>query len=181
MRDYPAIGRERPSGAARPTRRRLVGISACLVALSFAPSAFGQPNGPVDRLVLDDAVPFEARALWLLASAVALVVLVVTLYALRRPQRAGKLIFLDGPRKGETVLLSRRLLSIGALPDNDIVVPSQTVSRYHAQIHWRGREVEIRDVGSSNGTFVNGAGIHLCPLEPGDKLRIGDVELVYER
>ena len=91
------------------------------------------------------------------------------------------MIFLEGPRKGETILLGRPQLSIGALPDNDIVVPSPAVSRYHAQIHCRGRHVEIKDVGSSNGTFVNGTAVRSCPLEPGDRLRIGDVDLVYER
>lgn len=99
----------------------------------------------------------------------------------RRPTSAGRLIFLEGPRKGESVMLAKPQLSIGALPDNDIVVPSPAVSRYHAQLHCRGRNVEIKDVGSSNGTYVNGTHVRSCPLEPGDRVRIGDVDLVYER
>ena len=119
-------------------------------------------------------------AIWVALGALAAVAGVAGLY-LRRPTSAGKLIFLEGPRKGETVMLGKPQLSIGALADNDIVVPSAAVSRYHAQLQCRGRYVEIKDVGSSNGTFVNGTNVRSCPLEPGDTVRIGDVDLVYER
>ena len=118
--------------------------------------------------------------LWIVAAAMLGAVATAFLYR-RRPTSAGRLIFLEGPRKGESVMLGKPQLSIGALPDNDIVVPSPAVSRYHAQIHCRGRNVEIKDVGSSNGTYVNGAHVRTCPLEPGDRVRIGDVDLVYER
>jgi hypothetical protein len=117
---------------------------------------------------------------WAVVGALVLVVAGGSLYA-RRPTTAGRLIFLEGPRKGESVMLSRPQLRIGALPDNDIVVPSAAVSRYHAQLQCRGRFVEIKDVGSSNGTFVNGTNVRSCPLEPGDTVRIGDTDLVYER
>lgn len=118
--------------------------------------------------------------LGVVAGALAMVVAIGLFYT-RRPRPAGRLIFLEGPRKGEAVALSRPQLSIGALPDNDIVVPSAAVSRYHAQLQCRGRYVEIKDVGSSNGTFVNGTNVRNCPLEPGDRIRIGDIDLVYER
>ena len=117
--------------------------------------------------------------IWVIVGAL-LVVAGGSVYA-RRPSTAGRLIFLDGSRKGESVMLSKPQLRIGALPDNDIVVPSAAVSRYHAQLQCRGRFVEIKDVGSSNGTFVNGASVRSCPLEPGDTVRIGDIDLVYER
>jgi hypothetical protein len=117
---------------------------------------------------------------WMIAAA-ALVLVIGGVAFARRPTRAGRLIFLEGPRKGESVLLAKPQLSIGALPDNDIVVPSAAVSRYHAQLQCRGRNVEIKDVGSSNGTFVNGTNVRSCPLEPGDRVRIGDIDLVYER
>ena len=117
---------------------------------------------------------------WIVAAALLIVVTIVALY-MRRPPSTGRLIFLEGPRKGETVMLGKPQLSIGALADNDIVVPSAAVSRYHAQLQCRGRYVEIKDVGSSNGTFVNGTNVRSCPLEPGDTVRIGDVDLVYER
>jgi hypothetical protein len=122
----------------------------------------------------------SSGTIWIVIGALVAVVAIGTLYV-RRPSPAGRLIFLEGPRKGESVILSKPQLSIGALPDNDIVVPSPAVSRYHAQLQCRGRFVEIKDVGSSNGTFVNGTSVRSCPLEPGDTVRIGDIDLVYER
>jgi Mg-chelatase subunit ChlD len=119
-------------------------------------------------------------AIWIAGGALAIAGAIGVFY-LRRPPSAGRLIFLEGPRKGETILLGKPRLTIGALADNDIVVPSAAVSRYHAQLQCRGRHVEIKDVGSSNGTFVNGTHVRSCPLEPGDTVRIGDVDLVYER
>ncbi len=120
------------------------------------------------------------QAIWLVLLLLVVVAGAGALYA-RRPSTAGRLIFLEGARKGESVTLAKPQLSIGALPDNDIVVPSAAVSRYHAQLQCRGRHVEIKDVGSSNGTFVNGTNVRSCPLEPGDRIRIGDIDLVYER
>ncbi len=119
--------------------------------------------------------------LWVVAGALLAALVAGGVLWARRPAHAGRLIFLEGPRKGEGIPLVKPQLSIGALPDNDIVVPSAAVSRYHAQLQCRGRHVEIKDVGSSNGTFVNGTQVRSCPLEPGDRIRIGDIDLVYER
>jgi pSer/pThr/pTyr-binding forkhead associated (FHA) protein len=69
---------------------------------------------------------------------------------------------------------------IGALEDNDIVLPSTTVSRYHAEIVARGRQVQISDLRSKNGTRVNGQPIQQSPLAPGDRISIADIELVYD-
>ena len=43
------------------------------------------------------------------------------------------------------------------------------------------RRVLVMDVGSANGTFVNGTAVKQCALEPGDLIRIGDVGLAYDR
>ena len=45
----------------------------------------------------------------------------------------------------------------------------------------RGKRVEIQDLHSTNGTLVNGSSVRTSPLQPGDKIRIGRVELVFER
>ncbi len=98
-----------------------------------------------------------------------------------RGRSPGKLVFVGGVRAGERVGLHSRKTRIGALPDNEVVIPSETVSRYHAAIHRKGRELEIEDLNSSNGTFVNGTPVRTSRLRPGDKIRIADVDLVYER
>lgn len=54
----------------------------------------------------------------------------------------------------------------------------QFVSRNHASVQRRGDGVEIADLGSANGTYVNGARVHApAPMRNGDVLRIGQVEL----
>jgi pSer/pThr/pTyr-binding forkhead associated (FHA) protein len=62
-----------------------------------------------------------------------------------------------------------------------VVTSSETISRYHAAIHRKGREVEIEELNSRNGTFVNDSAIRTIPLQPGDEIRLADVDLVYEQ
>ncbi len=97
----------------------------------------------------------------------------------RRP--AGRLVFVAGPRAGEGIALRPGRIRIGSLPDNDLAIPSSTVSRYHAEIHVSGRRVSIEDLRSSNGTQVNGTVVQMSPLNPGDRIKIADIDLVYER
>ncbi len=87
--------------------------------------------------------------------------------------------FQSGPQAGERVPLRRRVVRIGALPDNDVVIDQPGVSRYHATLYRRGGRVLIEDRNSTNRTFVNGYEIESQPLRSGDKIRIAGVELVY--
>ncbi len=119
---------------------------------------------------------------WLAAGA-AVLVLAIAAFALPRLRSAGRLVFVDGPRNGEVHALRRGRLRIGAIDANDIVIPSMAVSRYHAELHVTGRKVEIVDLHSANGTHINGNRVERAALtlRPGDRIRIADVELVYER
>ena len=99
-----------------------------------------------------------------------------------RGRPAGRLVFSPPLPDGEIFVLKQRRTSIGSLPENDIVIPNSAVSKYHAVIHRRGDQLEIEDLGSTNGTFVNGSRFRqTSPLLPGDRIRIADVELVYQR
>jgi hypothetical protein len=111
-----------------------------------------------------------------LAALVALLAILLT-----RGRSAGRLVFVGGPRAGEVVPLKGAKTRIGALPDNEVVIPTDTISRYHAAIHVKGRRAEIEDLNSRNGTFLNGTAIRTAPLQSGDKIRLADVDLVYER
>ncbi|MEM0925728.1 MAG: SpoIIE family protein phosphatase [Planctomycetota bacterium] len=76
--------------------------------------------------------------------------------------------------------LNREEMSIGRHPDCDIVVDVGAVSRFHAKVVCEGDQFQVVDLGSRNGTFVNGqmiAGQHL--LREGDRIRISDIELVF--
>ena len=69
---------------------------------------------------------------------------------------------------------------IGRAPDCQMVIPSAAVSRRHARVRRREREVMIEDLGSSNGTFVNGEKISAAKaLKDGDRISFGTVELIF--
>ncbi len=71
------------------------------------------------------------------------------------------------------------VLSIGRASHCDIVVHDHRVSRHHSDIRWNGRQWEVVDRGSTNGTFVNGIQIYAPQvLRFGDRLTIGDTTMV---
>jgi ABC-type multidrug transport system ATPase subunit len=70
----------------------------------------------------------------------------------------------------------RDVMTIGRDASNDLVLDNPTVSRFHAQIERVGQRYRVRDLRSSNGTFVNGQPIEgEVWLKPGDAVRIGRV------
>ncbi len=67
---------------------------------------------------------------------------------------------------------------IGRSPGSDIRVKSDAVSRNHAVLtRYDDGSWTVTDTGSQNGTFVNGEKVKICPLEPGDVIRVGNVDL----
>ena len=78
------------------------------------------------------------------------------------------------------------LITLGRAPDNDVVVPDVSISRFHAFVKQGadGRWL-MQDAGSTNGTTVNGHSVprqgHGPPVElsPGDDVRLGQVELTF--
>ena len=70
---------------------------------------------------------------------------------------------------------------IGRNEDNEVVLDSPRVSRYHARVSWNGAVYRIEDIGSKNGTRLNGALIEApTALKDSDMIQIGDVVLVFE-
>ncbi len=87
---------------------------------------------------------------------------------------------LTGSITGKTFALSGTM-TVGRVAGTDITVDDDSVSRKHAEVEVRGRDVVVRDLGSANGTTVNGAPIsEETPLSPGDILQFGVVELMFE-
>jgi LSD1 subclass zinc finger protein len=84
---------------------------------------------------------------------------------------------LTGLTHPEAIELSSGLLSIGRNPTNDIRVHDATVSSFHCELIVTEESVLVRDLNSTNGTFINGQPVQEAVLEPGQILRLGNAEL----
>ena len=70
--------------------------------------------------------------------------------------------------------------TIGRAPGAEFVVDAPLVSRLHCRVTAGDDTVEVVDLSSTNGTFVNGKRIKRADLKSGDRLRVGRVELRIE-
>ena len=85
-----------------------------------------------------------------------------------------------GGRAGEHFIPQGDRTTIGRSPDNDIFLDDVTVSRKHAVVLQSGGELQIEDLGSLNGTFVNRRRIDVATrLESGDEVQIGKYRLSF--
>jgi len=71
----------------------------------------------------------------------------------------------------------RRPLTLGVAQDCDVILSDPTVSRHHCRVEYRDDLLFVRDLGSTNGTFVNGVQVLEALLTPGVRLRLGNTEL----
>jgi hypothetical protein len=91
-----------------------------------------------------------------------------------------QLIVLDGDGKPiERISLTREPIVIGRLSTNDVVLSDANVSRRHAEMRREGGSWTIRDLGSTNGTVVNGKLASQHTLNDGDKIAFGTSELIF--
>ncbi|MGD0252188.1 MAG: FHA domain-containing protein [Verrucomicrobiota bacterium] len=67
--------------------------------------------------------------------------------------------------------------TIGRVEDNLFQIAEPSVSSHHCEVLLRGNDVVIKDLDSTNGTFINGEKIAERVLQPGQTLRLGNVEL----
>ena len=88
-----------------------------------------------------------------------------------------RLVFLSAGLNGRTYDLKVEKTTVGRVSDNAFEIPEASVSSHHAEIILRGDDVVIRDLDSTNGTFINGEKITEAPLKPGQTLRFGTIEL----
>ena len=83
--------------------------------------------------------------------------------------------FLTGPKKGKEVILQPGLVIIGRDEDCQISLASNSVSKKHAELKITQDTVIIKDLGSSNGTFLGGKQIRKQELRSGDRVFLSDV------
>jgi hypothetical protein len=94
-----------------------------------------------------------------------------------------KLIVVGGKATKATVPLKKLPTVIGRSPEADLTVGHATISRRHAELFETAGTLMIRDLGSLNGTMVDGQRIKEAPLLPGAKFTIGPLtfQVHYER
>ena len=86
------------------------------------------------------------------------------------------LVLLDTERAGTVYPLATEDLRVGKAPDNDVVIDHPTVSRNHLVVRRQGDRFLVQDLGSTNGTFLDGAQVREAYLRPGALLEVGDVQ-----
>src|SRR5262245_25383522 len=81
---------------------------------------------------------------------------------------------------GRRIPVGEDPISIGRLPECDIILSDPNVSRRHAEVRRRGNDFVVVDLGSTNGTKVNGAGVRERRLNDGDDIGLGGTVIRFE-
>ena len=86
-----------------------------------------------------------------------------------------------GPQAGLTYVLGPGETLVGRGGDCDIFLGDVTVSRHHAKLSVEDDALSIEDLGSTNGTYVNGSRADASDLDAGDELIVGKFHLIVAR
>jgi hypothetical protein len=122
---------------------------------------------------------WQSPLLWL--SLLAVLLLAGTAFVLLQRRQLGLLVHDGDEDDGVWYEVFAYPVTVGGAEGNDIVLADSQVSRNHAVLERRGRVVELADLNSENGTFVNGERIVRRALADGDRLSLGPaVHLIYE-
>ena len=84
----------------------------------------------------------------------------------------------DGTEK--SLEFGSKPLIIGRLPESEISVRDAFISRVHCHVSYGNNQFTLKDLGSTNGTYRNGARVFECTLSTGDKIQLGNTTLVFE-
>jgi len=91
--------------------------------------------------------------------------------------RGGSVAIRTGFYEGFEMALDRDWFVIGRGRTADMVVAEATISRAHAAVGYDAQGFYVQDLGSTNGTLVNGARVERQKLKPGDEIQIGRLVL----
>lgn len=100
--------------------------------------------------------------------------------SMRAPDPVNDPAHLTGP-SGERISLDSEIAVIGRVPDCDVVASDPNVSRRHAEIRRDDTGFTVTDLGSTNGTTVNGRPVATSRLEDGDRVGVGSTIFVFRR
>lgn len=88
-----------------------------------------------------------------------------------------RLVVLSEELKGTSHELKVDRTTIGRVEDNTFQIPEASISSHHCEILRKGDDVVVKDLDSTNGSFINGEKITESLLKPGQTLRLGQIEL----
>jgi len=92
-----------------------------------------------------------------------------------------RLTILEGPHSGEVFLLgAEERAVVGRAPDCQFTIQDPSLSRRHIELFWARTSCRLIDLGSTNGTLVNGAPVRETTLRSEDRIRAGDILLRVE-
>ncbi|HSJ50139.1 MAG TPA: DUF3662 and FHA domain-containing protein [Actinomycetota bacterium] len=91
------------------------------------------------------------------------------------------LTLLEGGQPSRTYALAKPVVTLGRLPESDVVVNDPGASRQHARISNADGEFVLADLGSTNGTLVNDRSVREHALADGDRITIGETVLEFRR
>ncbi len=180
MAEAPAFDPPSEPGAtaAEPAALAAPDVSSTLVAWPSSTRSAGPENGaPAEAGSFEEAT--SVIPVWQQTDPNADPKRTVSLQALPPEQVASGsgfaalLTFESGPFAGRIVALPNQMVTIGRAPDNDVVVGDPATSGHHGRIDVRGGSFWISDLGSTNGTLVNGEPVIEKQLSDGDTIAIG--------
>ena len=87
-------------------------------------------------------------------------------------------VVLSGGGKGTSKVVGGHF-RIGTASDNDLILPDDTVSRHHCEIIRAPDGLHVRDLESTNGTKIDGTRIREAIVQPGNVLKVGNVEIAF--
>lgn len=93
--------------------------------------------------------------------------------------RKTKLLVISGPLQGREFIAGRDTFTIGSSDHNDLPIHDSTVSKRHCEISAEPGGYTIRDLDSTNGTFVQGVRIASAHLAPGSEIQLGKTRIIF--
>ncbi|MEO8845282.1 MAG: sigma 54-interacting transcriptional regulator [Kofleriaceae bacterium] len=93
--------------------------------------------------------------------------------------RRCKLVIIKGPQRGTEFVIAADVIRVGKAPENDLVIADETVSRVHFEIVRDAKGYLVRDMKSTNGTFLDSAEVKEAYLRAGSVIKAGEVELKF--
>ncbi len=94
-------------------------------------------------------------------------------------QRKCQIVMLEGPSRGKKIDLNKTIFRVGKKEDNELVIEDKTVSRNHFVIEKHEDSYRLKDLDSTNGTYINDIRVKEAYLTPADIIRIGNIRMEF--